>query len=53
MQPIIPDKKYYWSVRLRRDGVVSNWSRYSYFAFYVVGWSSGYGQWFSFSTPDK
>lgn len=49
--PLKPDNKYYWSVRLRRDGVVSSWSRYSYFAFYLVAWSSGYGQWFSFSTP--
>lgn len=51
--PLKPEQRYYWSVRLRHDGIVSNWSRYSYFAFYLVGWSSGYGQWFSFTTPSK
>lgn len=51
--PLKPDHKYYWAVRLRQDRIVSNWSKYSYFAFYIVGWASGHGQWFSFSTPSK
>lgn len=51
--PFKPNQKYYWSVRLRRDGVVSNWSTSSHFAFYLVAWSSGYGQLFSFTTPAK
>lgn len=50
-KPLKPGKKYLWSVRLRQDGTVSNWSRHSYFAFYVFAWSAGHGQWFSFSTP--
>jgi hypothetical protein len=49
--PLKPAQNYYWSVRLRRDGTVSSWSRYSYFAFFLVGWASGSGQWFSFTTP--
>jgi hypothetical protein len=51
--PLKPDRKYFWSVRLRRDGTVTNWSDYSYFSFYLVAWSSGYGQLFGFSTPAK
>ena len=51
--PLKPNQQYFWSVRLRQDGVVSNWSKYSYFGFYVFAWSSGYGKWFNFSTPAK
>jgi len=46
-----PDRKYYWSVRLRRGDLVSTWSSYSYFNFFIIGFSSGYGQWFKFTTP--
>ena len=35
----------------RRDGTVTSWSNYSYFSFYLVASSSGYGQLFGFSTP--
>ena len=49
--PLKPDREYFWSVRLRRDGTVTNWSNYSYFSFYLVASSSGYGQLFGFSTP--
>ena len=49
--PFEKGRKYFWSVRLRKEGVVSTWSRYSYFTFYVIGWKSGQGNWFSFATP--
>jgi hypothetical protein len=48
-----PNQKYLWSVRLRRDGVVSNWSTHSHFGFYIVAWTSGAGKWFKFTTPSK
>lgn len=48
-----PNTSYLWSVRLRRGQTVSTWSKFGFFNFYIVGWSSGYGQWFSFSTPEK
>lgn len=46
-----PNRKYYWSVRARRKETVSTWSSYSYFNFFLIGFSSGYGQWFKFATP--
>jgi hypothetical protein len=46
-----PDTKYQWSVRLREGTKVSSWSTTGYFAFFVVGYASGYGYWFQFSTP--
>jgi len=49
--PLKEDTKYYWSVRLRDGDVVSRWSTYSHFGFYVFYMTSGYGQWFGFSTP--
>ncbi len=52
-QPLTPGREYYWSVRLRRGDTVSTWSTYSRFAFYLVAWSAGYGQWFSFATPQR
>ncbi len=52
-EPLTPGREYYWSVRLRRGEIVSTWSTYSRFAFYLVAWSSGYGQWFGFATPDN
>ena len=50
-EPLRADSTYYWSVRLRKSGVVSRWSTYSHFGFYVFYTTSGYGQWFAFSTP--
>lgn len=50
-RPLEPGHEYYWSVRLRRGATVSNWSTHSYSHFYIIAWSSGYGQWFNFSTP--
>lgn len=52
-QPLEPDRKYYWSVRLRHGEDVSTWSSYSYFNFFLIGFSSGYGQWFRFATPPR
>lgn len=49
--PLKADTKYYWSVRFRDGDLVSRWSSYSHFGFYVVYMTSGYGQWFSFRTP--
>jgi hypothetical protein len=46
---------YYWSVRLRKDDAVSNWSTvsYKYVAFALVATVSGSGSgiFFNFSTP--
>jgi len=50
-KPLKPNTRYFWSVRSRDGDVVSNWSTQSYFAFAIVAWSSGYGQWFQFQTP--
>lgn len=49
--PLKANTKYYWSVRFRDGDVVSRWSTYSHFGFYVFYMTSGYGQWFGFSTP--
>ncbi len=50
-RPLTPGQKYYWSVRLRKGETVSNWSTYSFFNFFLIGFSSGSGQWFSFAAP--
>jgi len=50
-KPLKPSTRYFWSVRSRDGDVVSGWSTQSYFAFAIVAWSSGYGQWFQFQTP--
>ena len=52
-QALEPDRRYYWSVRLRRGEDVSSWSTYSYFSFFIIGFSSGHGQWFRFITPPE
>lgn len=51
--PLHPGRKYLWSVRLRKGDFVSTWSVSSYFAFFIVGWASGSGQWYGFTTPEK
>jgi hypothetical protein len=48
-----PGTRYDWSVRLRDGNVVSSWSSTGYFVFFVVGWASGWGNWFGFTTPAK
>lgn len=50
--PLEADHRYYWSVRLRRGQTVSTWSTWSYFNFFIIGFASGYGQWFRFMTPE-
>ena len=49
--PLKPDNKYFWNVRLRRGDIVSNWSSFSYFHFYLVAYTWGTEPWFGFSTP--
>ena len=49
-KPLKPKTKYYWSVRFRDGDTVSSWSRAGHFAFLLVMWSSGYGEWFAFET---
>lgn len=49
--PLEHGRKYEWSVRLRQGSKVSTWSTTGYFAFFVVGFASGHGYWFQFSTP--
>lgn len=44
-------RRFYWSVRLRKGDIVSTWSTYSYSHFFLIGFSSGWGQWFKFATP--
>jgi hypothetical protein len=54
-KPLNADSKYFWSVRLREDGTVSNWSSAShksfYFLLFIYGWERGAGVPFNFSTP--
>lgn len=51
-KPLEPNEKYFWSVRLRRDGIVSNWSSFSYLNFMIVAYTSGRSSWFGFATPE-
>jgi hypothetical protein len=46
-----PGQKYLWSVRMRKGDTVSTWSTTGFFAFFIVGWASGSGNWFGFMTP--
>ena len=48
-----PDMEYYWSVRVRRDGVVSEWSKYDYMLFLGTGYVHGTALPFMFKTPSK
>jgi hypothetical protein len=50
-EPLSPDTRYYWSVRLREGDTVSTWSTQSHSTFLLVYMSSGFGQWFQFKTP--
>jgi len=50
-KPLKPNEKYFWSVRLRRDGIVSKWSRFSYLNFMIFAYTSGHSSWFGFTTP--
>jgi hypothetical protein len=51
--PLPADRRYEWSVRLREGDNVSTWSTTGYFAFFVVGFASGSGNWFGFTTPTR
>lgn len=44
--------KYYWSLRLRDNDTVSNWTRFDYFYFFVIGSSFASNQMFSFATAE-
>jgi hypothetical protein len=52
-KPLAANTKYEWSVRLREGDNVSTWTTTSYFAFFVVGWAAGSGQWFGIETPAR
>ena len=52
-KPLAPGKNYLWSVRLRKDDIVSTWTTTSYFAFFIVASFSGTGQWYAFTTPEQ
>lgn len=47
-----PGKKYYWSVRIRKGGMVGPWSRYDYFLFLGLGFVQANNQLFLFQTPE-
>ena len=51
--PLQPTSKYYWSVRLRRNDIVSTWSKFSYFQTVIIYTGSGRNQWFTFATPSE
>jgi hypothetical protein len=51
--PLPADRKYMWSVRLRKGDTVSTWSGTGYFVFLIVGSVSGSGKWYGFETPAK
>jgi len=51
--PLPADRKYMWSVRLRRGDTVSTWTNTSYFAFFIVASVRGSGKWYGFETPAK
>lgn len=50
-----PGNKYFWTIRLRRGNVVSDWSsaqdRSFFFLGFVYGWSASHGVPFNFETP--
>ena len=49
-----PHMEYYWSVRIRRDGQVSDWSRYDYRkGNFVIGGQWGNNLLFRFKTPPR
>jgi hypothetical protein len=51
--PLRPGRRYEWSVRLRDDNDVSTWSTAGYFTFFIVGFTSGSGNWFGLTTPKR
>jgi hypothetical protein len=51
-QPLKPGSEYYWSVRLRKGDIASNWSTYNFFWTVLIAWSRGSNLWFTFATPN-
>lgn len=55
--PLKPNRKYFWSVRLRKNNVVTTWSKYNVviitFPFLPVPFLVSPEIWFNFSTPTK
>ena len=53
--PLKPNAKYFWSVRLRQNDTVSEWSHFGYqhFAFFFIAymWDEASNLLFNFSTP--
>lgn len=48
-----PNSRYYWSVRERNNGAVSNWSKYDYSAYYCLSADYYRNSLFTFKTPGK
>jgi hypothetical protein len=51
-EPLMPGKKYYWSVRIRKGDTVGPWSRYDYFLFLGIGFVQRDNELFLFQTPE-
>jgi hypothetical protein len=49
--PLAPDTRYFWSVRIRTDGKVSEWATYDYHAWLVIAASEGRNWPYNFKTP--
>jgi hypothetical protein len=47
-----PNKVYYWVVKQHSDNNSFEWSKYSYFAFYGIGWVYYPNLLFMFGTPN-
>lgn len=46
-----PDTEYYWSIRIRRPGFISNWSTYDWDMFLVLSYVRVSNSLFRFKTP--
>lgn len=51
--PLQPDSKYFWSIRLRLNHDVSTWSKFSFFQTILLYSEVGGSNWFTFETPSK
>lgn len=49
-EPLEPGKEYCWSIRTRKGSLVSEWSRYDQFVFFVTGYSKRSNAFFMFKT---
>ena len=52
-QDLAPGTEYYWSVRVRKGGEVSEWSVYDYTLFLGTAYMHAGNRFFVFHTPDK